>query len=86
MDKECLSAQVRRWRTTSGSYKPTEAKVEILSDGSVGEVRVPEPVPYPTFIRDVERAFRDCEWIPGTDPKGKAMTMWYVMPFRFDGQ
>jgi protein TonB len=87
-EKGCVNQNVRIPRDLQGFVSGTMTfKFAVRADGSVSQFQsaaagqnIPDRI-----LAAVYQAVRSCQWVPGTDPRGKPTSIWVILPLRFQG-
>lgn len=86
-EANCVQSNVRIPRDLQGFVSSLTVKFAIRADGSVSQFQpaaagqhVPDRI-----LAAVFQAVQGCQWIPGTDPRGKPTSIWVILPLRFQG-
>lgn len=59
-------------------------KFVVGPEGDTGRFHVVGPTDTRLeLVRAVEEAVQSCRWIPGTDPEGRPVPIWVILPIRF---
>jgi protein TonB len=81
----CVRSSMRVPPQLQGFVSGTiSVKFAVFKDGSAGQVQVVTPTD-PQIAEIVRRGIESCEWIPGTDERGRPTAIWVIMPLRFAG-
>jgi protein TonB len=68
-------------RSISG---PVTVKFAIRKDGTPTSFQVMGQLEDQRIADVIWKAVTSCHWIPGADPKGEPVSIWVVLPFRFE--
>jgi len=81
----CVRSSMRVPPQLQGFVSGTiSVKFAVFKDGSAGQVQVVTPTD-PQIAEIIRRGIESCEWIPGTDERGRPTAIWVIMPLRFAG-
>jgi protein TonB len=83
----CVQQTVRIPKDLQGFVSgPVTAKFAVRSDGSVSQFSLPGQNLPDRIAASIWAAVQGCQWIPGTDPRGKPTSIWVILPLRFQAQ
>ena len=83
-ERNCVRDAIRLPASLRGFASPTiSVKFAVAPDGTASELQV-VGVPDERVAGAVRQAVQACRWTPGTDGSGRPVTMWVVMPIRFE--
>ena len=68
-------------RSLSG---PVTVKFAIRKDGTPASFQVMTQLEDGRVADVIWKAVTSCRWVPGADPKGQPVSIWIVVPFRFE--
>jgi len=80
----CVQRSVRIPPQLAGFISgPIVVQFAVTRDGSPAKFKLNCDVPDARIGQAIWQAVQQCRWIPGTDPQGKPVSIWVILPIRF---
>jgi protein TonB len=80
----CVQNAVRIPRELQGYISgPITVKFAVKPDGAVTQFAVQTQGVPDRIVASIWQAVQGCQFIPGTDPRGKPTSIWVILPLRF---
>lgn len=79
----CVGRAVRIPRDLAGIVSMVTVKFAVNRDGSVATFQVMGAQPDPRIGQAIWQAVQNCPFSPGSDPQGRPVNMWVILPLRF---
>jgi protein TonB len=80
----CLRRSIRLPSELAGYVSgPVTVKFAVGRDGSVGAVQILGQTD-PRIAGAIQGALRACRWLPGADARGQPVSLWVILPLRFE--
>jgi protein TonB len=82
-ERGCVGRAVRVPRELAGIVSAVTAKFAVRPGGRITDFTLLGNVPDKRIEQAVWNAIQECDWVVATDPTGKAVSMWVMLPLRF---
>lgn len=84
VEKHCVANAVRLPRQMAGIDGTITSKFAVEADGSTSHYEALSEAPG-EVIMAIRQAVKLCKFTPGLDPQGRPVSMWVILPIRFQG-